>query len=303
MSTDIHPSQQHNGEASGAGAQAFVFLDHHGRRWPRFRRWLFLVGAIALLGMLLFVQTLLVPSTLSLPPAAQQLKLQMMASPPGSLAGAVYPFQPKPLWLNFARTKAGAVSGTANGAASSGAAPPKDSRQLGHPPGATETNHEIRLGFFEGWDPDGLTSLKAHADRLTHLAPDWFTMADGGGEIRNEATAEVIDLAQERGLALVPLLRNVDDKGTPQPEAVENLLSGPDLPRQRLIANLIVALQDTQARGVLIDWQEVDPYYKPVLTTFLSRLAKALHANFGFHVSSLVERGNQTSKPWSAITG
>lgn len=319
-----HPDDQLTAlENTAADGESFVFLDRQGKRWPRFKRYLLVLGGVATLALVLFIQTLLVPSSLSLPPAAEGIKTRLMAYPAGGLgAGAAI----KPVWLDFAKNGQGraAMAPATNapatnppGTAQGGGAPPSQSGPIGlagsagstsspGSKGATagtdaaiatgvgaaapvaaaipkaeappSTGGEIRLGFYENWDPASLTSLKAHVGHLTHLAPDWLYLEGGEGDLRVTASEEVVDLAREAGLALVPLLRNLDANDTWQPEVIENLLSGPQaLTRQeRLTTNLVTTLKDLDARGVLIDWQQIDPFFKDTLTAFLGRLATSL---------------------------
>ena len=262
--------------------EAFVFLDQQGKRWPRFKRYLLLLGGMATLALVLFIQTLMVPSSLSQPPAVEGIKTRLMAYP-ASEAGVAAVAAAKPLWRDFARTSAdspalpnaGAPTLTSTGApAVTGTVPPAVTGVEARPP------PEIRLGFFENWDPASLTSLKDHVAHLTHLAPDWLYLDDGTGDLRVTASEEVVELAHDEGLALVPLLRNLDANDTWQPEAIENLLNGPqaETRQERLTTNLVKVLQDLGARGVLIDWQEIDPYFKDALTAFIGRLSASLHA-------------------------
>ncbi len=267
MSREPQQSNRPAVPSDSRGGESFVFLDRLGKRWPRFKRYSLFLGGLVVLALIIFIQTLFVPSSLSLPPAAEQLKARLRAQP---LAGQATQEPSKPLWLNFAKDTKGPVL------APSGSA---DNPQPDHQPGAEGTAAEIHLGFFEGWDPASLASLKAHADQLTHLAPDWLSLEDGEGEVKLTQSEEVLELAKEKGLALVPLLRNLDDKDVWQPEAVETLLNGPVANQDRLAANLVAALQEIGAAGVLIDWQDIDPAYRGALTTFLTRIATALHAH------------------------
>ncbi len=255
MSPEPTPSdRREEGQPGSEDAEAFVFLDRLGKRWPRFKRYSLLLGGLAAFGMVIFIQTLFVPSSLSLPPAAEQLKSRLQAQPPADQARRELA---KPLWLDFAKENKG------RGLAASGPGP------LG----------EIRLGYFETWDPAALASLKAHADQLTHLAPDWLSLENGQGGIKLTQSEEVLELAREAGLALIPQLRNLDANEVWQPEAVETLLTGSLAQQELLAANLVVALQEIGAAGVLIDWQQIDPHYREALTVLLARVAAALHAN------------------------
>src|ERR1700730_3786978 len=81
----------------------FVFSDSAGKRWPRLRLILLIVGILVFLGTVLFVQTLFVAPQLSLPFSLRQLKGQLKSlqkanpagQPPASLA----------LWQKFAAAR------------------------------------------------------------------------------------------------------------------------------------------------------------------------------------------------------
>src|SRR5438046_3745312 len=81
----------------------FVFSDPAGKRWPRLRRGLLIVGILVFLGTVLFVQTLFVAPQISLPFSLRQLKGQLKslqkanpaAQPPANLA----------LWEKFAAAR------------------------------------------------------------------------------------------------------------------------------------------------------------------------------------------------------
>jgi len=59
--------------------RAYVFLDPGGKRWPRLRRILVLLGVMVFLGLVLFIQTLFVRPELQLPMNVRKLKGQLKA--------------------------------------------------------------------------------------------------------------------------------------------------------------------------------------------------------------------------------
>ena len=253
-------------------AEAFVFLDARGRRWPRVKRVAVVAGVLLFLAVVLFVQTLVIQPQLPLPAAVEQLKARLKAKPS---TGRPTPQKPTPpLWQQFA--KAGRHT---PGAPATGSKPhPAGLASLPAPGKANDASREIRLGFFEGWDPASFDSLKAHADQLTHLCPDWLTMVDSQGKLQVRTNAEVLALASEKGLPLLPLLRNMGSDDSWMPEAVEAIINGPADRRQQFAISLVETLQAMHAKGVVIDWQQIDPAYKPNLTAFLASLSATLHA-------------------------
>jgi len=255
---------------------AFVFLDACGKRWPRLRFFMVVIGLLLFVAMILFAQTLLLPSSLTLPPAVQQLKsrlktLQAKEQQTRQLAA-------RPVWLNFVKGKAGSTPTIPF------LARPLEQQPV--PPSPLRKQHvarlapveEIHLGFYEGWDPASLDSLKANGADLTHLCPDWLTVVDGRGTLKGEPDQAVLDLVKEQGLVLLPHLRNMDAEGFWRPEAVEGLVNGPVARQDQFIASLLEKLQAMDAGGVIVEWEEVDPTYRDAMTVLLNRMATALHA-------------------------
>ncbi len=255
----------------GPEQESFVFLDQRGKRWPRLRLGMFGVGVIIFVAAVLFVQTLIAPSQLTLPPAVQQLKTRLKA-----LQSKDHPWRQlvtKPLWLNFA--KVAKVGPAPDLQAQAGLRGLGAGQRVASPgaPGAVG----IRLGFYSGWDPDSFDSLKAHAASLTHLCPDWLTVADGTGRLEVKREQPVIDLARERGIVLMPLLDNEGPLGGWLPDAVEGLINGPQSRQEAFIENLAAQVKGLGAGGVIINWEKVDPTYRGAMTAFLKRLATGFH--------------------------
>ncbi|MFA6497910.1 MAG: glycosyltransferase [Desulfurivibrionaceae bacterium] len=255
-----------------ANTDSFIFLDARGKRWPRLRLFLFVAGLLLFVGMILFAQTLLLPSQLTLPPAVQQLKsrlksLQTKEHQAGQLAT-------RPLWRNFAK---GNSSGAATFPFMMDQSGVVSSFKKTPGPGLAYVQ-EIRLGFYESWDPGSFDSLKANADKLTHLCPDWLTIEDGRGNIKAVTEQKVLALVKDRGLVVLPLLRNMGGEGAWLPEAVEGLVNGPAARQDQFVANLKGHLKAMGAGGVVIDWEQVDPSYRGAMTALLHRIALALHA-------------------------
>lgn len=246
----------------------FVFLDKRGKRWPRFRLLAFLGSLLLFVAGILFVQTLVLPSSLRLPPAVEQLKSRLKAlQQPKQGSPAT-----KPLWLDYAKADRDKKKTVASSKGQGTGTGHKQAAVIPH-----NANKEIRLGFYESWDPDSLDSLKAHADALTHLCLDWLHLIDGSGSLKVTADQEVVELIHDRKLRLMPLLRNLGDGDAWQAEAVEWLINGPEERQQQFIKHLVDVLDSLEAGGVILDLQQLDPSYRANMSTLLIRLAEALH--------------------------
>jgi cellulose synthase/poly-beta-1,6-N-acetylglucosamine synthase-like glycosyltransferase/peptidoglycan/xylan/chitin deacetylase (PgdA/CDA1 family)/spore germination protein YaaH len=244
--------------------QPFVFHDPKGRRWPRLRRMLVLLGILVFLGVVLFVQALFVSPQLRLPASVRKLKgqlkaIQMQEAQHQSAAAKATDQS----WLKFYPKTVAGQDRIAR------------LRELIHP--KPEKFSEIRLGFYANWDENSYSSLEKHADQLTHVCPEWMTITDGLGTLQVDEDARVERLSAAKGLVLMPMLSNqVDDVW--EPENVEGLAMGSDDRKNQFVVNLLSQLEAAKAGGVVVDWEELDPAHKKEITDLLIKMADALHA-------------------------
>ncbi len=243
-----------------------VFFDLGGKRWPRTRRLVALLGLLLFLGAVFFVQSLFVPPVLVLPLKLKKLKEQLSAlqkkgpaAPDTAAANAAavrtfYPSAASQKRLDLIRAQLS----------------PKNVR----PPRAAG---QIRLAFTVGWDPASFDSLSTHADKLTHVCPEWFTMTSSDGTFTGDPDVMLLQfMAANRQLTLLPMMTNSAGEGL-KPEAVENLVRGPAENQNRFIENLKRQLGEIHAGGVLIDWEGIDPATEEDLSAFLVKTANSLH--------------------------
>ena len=252
-----------NVDPDNENTQLFVFLDPKGRRWPRLRRTLVLLGIMVFLGVVLFVQALFVSPQLRLPASVRKLKGQLKAIKMQEARQSAASKAEDQAWLKFYPKTA------------SGQARIAKLREMVHP--KPEKFSEIRLGFYANWDENSYSSLEKHADQLTHVCPEWFSLADGLGTLQVDEDDRVERLAAAKGLVLMPLLTNEVDNVW-QPEAVEGLAMGSDDRKNQFVVNLLSQLEAAKAGGVVVDWEELDPARKKEITDLLIKMADALHA-------------------------
>ncbi|MFZ5776005.1 MAG: polysaccharide deacetylase family protein [Thermodesulfobacteriota bacterium] len=230
----------------------FIFLDTGGKRWNRLRLVALSASLLLFVAAVLFVQSLLSTPRLEQPQSlrALQSRLQLLQT-----KETRQPAPSKPVWLKRAGQKGGK------------AGLPAQHGGMG----------EIRLGFYAAWDPASLVSLGKHGNQLTHLSPKWLTMADGEGTLRAFPLDEkLLEMAAEAGLTLMPRLDNLS-MDTWLPEAVEAVAYGPPERRQRLIGELLTRLAEIEAGGIILDWGQLDPTYRPRYTALVQEIANALH--------------------------
>ncbi len=244
-----------------------VFFDRGGKRWPRARRLLALLGLILFLGAVFFVQSLFVPPVLVLPLKLKKLKEQLFAlekkGPVARDTNAANAAAVREFFVSPAGKKhLDALNDQLN------------SKPFLRPARAAG---QIRLAFTVGWDPASFDSLSAHADKLTHVCPEWFTMTSPDGTFTGENDVSLLKfMAANRHLTLLPMMTNTAGEGR-KPEAVEILVRGPADNQNRFIDNLKRQLGEIHAGGVLIDWEGIDPAAEEELSAFLVKVANSLH--------------------------
>ena len=244
------------------GLTPFVFSDPGGKRWPRLRLILVILGVLFFLGTVLFVQTLFVAPQMQVPFALRQLKGQLKALQKENPAGQVAPSSL--LWQKFGAARQAAKK-------LGGLAQPPPARPRKKPPG-----NEVRLAFYTNGDPYSYASLEQHAAQITHLCPEWMAVTNGLGDLQIDADARLPKFTASRGIALMPLLTNLVGDSW-QPEAIENLAHGPQDRQDRFIRSVLMVLRNAKATGVVIDWEQIDPVYKKDISAFIDKLADALH--------------------------
>ncbi len=250
--------------SSTAGTKP-VFFDLGGKRWPRTRRLLVLLGLALFLGSVVFVQSLLTPPLLVLPVKLKKLKEQLKAL---QKQGTDQP--------NIRAANATAMQRFYKGVATPGHVPGAADPVPGHTPRPPRPAGQIRLGFTVGWDPSSFDSLVAHADKLTHVCPEWFSVTTSDGNITGDNDVNLLRFLSGRPQILLPLMTNYAGEGR-VPEAVENLAHGPADAQDRFVDTLKRKLGEIHAGGVLIDWEGIDASYQDDLTKFLTKIADALH--------------------------
>jgi len=240
----------------------FVFSDPAGKRWPRLRLFLLILGVLVFLGSVLFVQTLFVAPQMRVPFSLRHLKGQLKALQKENPAGQVTPASL--LWQKF-----GAARQATKKLIGQNAPPPAKPHRK--PP-----NNEVRLAFYANGDPYSYLSLEQHAGQITHVCPEWMSVVNGSGDLQIDPDNRLPKLAAAKGIALMPLLTNLIGDAW-QPEAIENLAHGPRDRQDRFINKVISVLRAAKAAGVVVDWEQIDPVYKKDITAFVTRFSDALH--------------------------
>ncbi len=232
-----------------------VFLDKGGRRWTRVRLAVLFAATLVFLCLVAFVHALYVAPSLRSPAISTitENDFKVLIKQDGQLP------QPKPPKI---------------------IAPKKDRtrrnfRGRGSPNNSVASSF-VRVGFYVDWDPNSMASLEQNSSKLTHVTPEWFSMEDNLGGVDEVPAPQVSEFADSHDLSLVPLLTNLHDDVW-HPEAVENLAHGPQVRRDAFFHHMVNRLIDIGADGLLIDWEEVDPFYRDEVTSLLAQFSAVLH--------------------------
>ena len=119
--------------------------------------------------------------------------------------------------------------------------------------------------------PDSIASFRAHADRISIIAPQTFSM-DEKGFIAGEVPPEVLRVAAEKHVAVMPLVTN---RGFKQP-LMHTVLDEPGS-RARAIRYLVYyALRDGYL-GFQFDYENIHYTYRDKFTVFFGEASREFH--------------------------
>ena len=125
--------------------------------------------------------------------------------------------------------------------------------------------------FYYLDDSPGLTSLQAHTDAITLLAPQCFDL-DRAGRLHGQIPPRALELARREGLSVMPLVKN---SGFDRRKAHALLHSA--RAQERAAAQLAQIAERDQCVGWQLDFEDIDPADKLAYTRFAARVAARLH--------------------------
>jgi spore germination protein YaaH len=129
--------------------------------------------------------------------------------------------------------------------------------------------------------PASIASFRAHADRISIVAPQCFSM-DAEGFISGEVPPEVLEIASTHHVAMMPLVVN---RGFNQP-LMHTVLDSPTA-RARVIRYLIYyALRDGYL-GFQFDYENIHYTYRDKFTAFFGEAAREFHRH-GLQLSAAI---------------
>ena len=234
--------------------ERFIFYDARGRRWTLFKIVAFAGSALGLSALLIFMGSLFVD-----PPIA----------PANSLAAM------KGQIRAYERRGRAPQSSRSDKVLSKLLAEKNPTPKSSVP--QQNSSGEVRAGFFTGWDESAFRSLEKNGSKLTHLCPEWLSYTNTDAGIEQDRDVDMERIRESFPSKLMPVLSNLDGSRR-VPEAVESLAQASAKEQNAFIAELVCRLQEVDAAGVVIDWEEVDAGERGELSALVAAIAEGLKA-------------------------
>jgi len=139
----------------------------------------------------------------------------------------------------------------------------------------------IRAGFYVGWEPQSLISLKNNIGRMNLVVPEWFFIGDGDtlyttlNKDQNQRALEVVTQAR---VAVMPMLSNFDSLHQKfRGDVIHRIIHDPKK-KERLINDLVNLLGQYKFAGINVDFEELNEDNDEALVQFQQELYTRLHA-------------------------
>lgn len=136
----------------------------------------------------------------------------------------------------------------------------------------------------------GYQSFVQHADEISIICPDVYQI-DSVGVITGEVDRRILELAQKKGIKVMPLFASFDQKG------IHQLLTN-QAARKEAIRLMLFYARQFHFYGWQFDIENVNFTDKDNYTSFYTQTADSLH-KYGFAISSAVVKSEQPA-PMSA---
>jgi peptidoglycan-N-acetylglucosamine deacetylase len=232
----------------------FIFYDPSGKRWGRYRRGALVTGiALAALSGLL-VSSLISTPNLPAPAIESVAHLGDSSEVPTIIAG-----QRAVRNLPFVFRRARDVRYV------------RSASPVIHIKTAAKVRADQPLvfGYYVNWDPASIVSLRLNLNRLTHLVPEWFTLANGDGDITDATDPTVVKIANDAHLPILALITNYRNGW--QSGDLHHALRDADA-RANLIDNIYSNLTEHKFAGVNIDFEELPAKDRALMVRFMEEL-------------------------------
>jgi spore germination protein YaaH len=147
--------------------------------------------------------------------------------------------------------------------------------------GATANKPAITTLMYLVNRPDSIAGFREHADKISIIAPQTFTM-DAQGFIAGEVPPEVLEIAAAKQVAVMPL---VTQRGFNQP-LMHTVLDSAELRARAIRYLMYFALRDGYL-GFQFDYENIHYSYRDKFTVFFREAAREFHKH-GLQLSAAV---------------
>ncbi len=246
--------------------RSFVFYDPTGKRWAVFRRGAQSAALLFSLGLALFVLVLFTGTQLPVLGLPAVAPIGQLSDVPAIIRGQKVqknvPYRiPKPANIRYLRSASPMLHP--------------------HPAAKPTSGAPLVWAFYVNWDPGSIVSLRLHLSHITHLVPEWLTLANGKGDVADDTDQTVLAIAHQANLPIIALLTNYRDGW--KPRDVRRVLNSAEL-RRDLIENIRSNLAEHHFAGINIDFESLTTRDREPLVTFMRELSAEMHKN-GYIVS------------------
>lgn len=221
----------------------FVFHDPSGRRARRAGQF----GGVLLSLLAAIVAGFL--ATLALAPHLPEVQLRDPRVLQGLHAENARHFKGRPSWQHIVRPRA---------------------------PGTNTALKPLTIGFYVSWDPDSRASLNQHVNQLDVVAPQWFALKDGAGDldITDDPQAVALIASAPHPPAVLPVVHNArQDAFDP---ALGNALLHNPAAQDKLIATLVAQAEKRDYSGYVFDIENISPSSLALYPAFIAKVRAAL---------------------------
>ena len=140
------------------------------------------------------------------------------------------------------------------------------------------------FGYYVNWDEASAVSLRLNISRLTHLVPEWLTLANGKGDITDDSDPTIIRIAADANLPILAMLTNFRQGW--QACDLHSAITDPGH-RADLVNNIYSNLVEHKFAGINIDLEDLPSRDRKPMVDFMTALRAKL-APAGFLVTQAV---------------
>lgn len=170
----------------------------------------------------------------------------------------------------------------------------------------------IVKGSIPYWDQESaLSSFTQNVDSFDYINLFWYYLSPDGSIVKYSYAKEdksIIDFAHDNNVKVFAVVTNLPeyDGSSWDSERVENVIAHDDT-KNAHIGKMVSKLNQLEFDGVIIDYEDVNPFLKDDFSSFIKSLSEVLHRSnkllaVALHPKNTVsDRGNGAFQDWEAL--